>query len=256
MDEVRGLRLFGEHFKEYQEQYVLIGGVATSITMDNVGVEFRKTRDLDIVLIIEALTPEFVAHFWKFIKEGGYTIQEIGGGEKPKPVFYRFGKPDNDTYPELIELFSRSGEGMGRSEDGVITQIPTDESVSSLSAILLNDDYYDFLRSGLGRTDGVSHISEDRLIPFKMRAWLDLTARKTENPESVDSKTIKKHRNDVLRLSQLLQAGQFTVPDSIKVDMHAFLDQLGGENVDLKSLDVGGTMAEVIEHIRRAFNLD
>ncbi|UVC15323.1 hypothetical protein [Mesorhizobium onobrychidis] len=41
------------------------------------------------------------------------------------------------------------------------------------------------------------------LIPFKARAFLDLTAR-AESGEKIDGKNIKKHRNDVFRLAQLL----------------------------------------------------
>lgn len=249
MDEIRGLRLFADHFKDYQDQYVLIGGVASSITLENAGAGFRRTRDLDIVLLIEALTPAYVAHFWAFIKEGGYEIRQTGGG---KPCFYRFAKPKNEAYPEQIELFSRSPEGMTHAEDAQITPIPADETVSSLSAILLDEDYYNFLRGGLEKTDGISHIGEDRLIPFKMKAWLDLSQRKGEG-QQVDTKSINKHRNDVLRLSQLLTHDMYQVPESIRRDMQSFLDQVGAEKIDMKSLEVDLTMEEAIELIRGAF---
>lgn len=45
----------------------------------------------------------------------------------------------------------------------------------------------------------------DCLIPFKAKAWLDLKERKL-NGEQVDSKNIKKHKNDVCRLAQLITA--------------------------------------------------
>jgi hypothetical protein len=35
-------------------------------------VVFRATKDLDMVLIVEALTPAFGRRFWKFIGAGGY----------------------------------------------------------------------------------------------------------------------------------------------------------------------------------------
>ena len=41
------------------------------------------------------------------------------------------------------------------------------------------------------------------LIPFKAKAWMDLTDRK-EAGEHVDSKNIKKHKNDVFRLTELI----------------------------------------------------
>lgn len=96
MDEIRGLTLFGEHFKGHQDQYILIGGVASWITMDEAGEDFRATKDLDIVLIIETLTPAFVDLFWEFIKSGQYEIRQTSEG---KPVFYRFQKPANANFP-------------------------------------------------------------------------------------------------------------------------------------------------------------
>ena len=51
--------------------------------------------------------------------------------------------------------------------------------------------------------DGIPVLSPTCLIPFKAKAWLDLKERKL-NGEQVDSKNIKKHKNDVFRLAQLI----------------------------------------------------
>ena len=69
---VKGLELFKEYFKDYKDQYVLIGGAACDINFDDKAASFRVTKDLDMVLIVEALTPEFGNRFWQFIKDGGY----------------------------------------------------------------------------------------------------------------------------------------------------------------------------------------
>ena len=53
--------------------------------------------------------------------------------------------------------------------------------------------------------DGIPVLSPTCLIPFKAKAWLDLKERKL-NGEQVDSKNIKKHKNDVFRLAQLITA--------------------------------------------------
>lgn len=45
------------------QSLVLIGGAACDIIFEDVGQEFRATRALDLVLIIEALTPEFGVSF-------------------------------------------------------------------------------------------------------------------------------------------------------------------------------------------------
>ena len=102
---VKGLDIFRNFFTGYEEQYVLIGGAACDIIFESNGASFRATRDLDMVLIVEALTPEFGERFWKFIVAGRYRNKAINGG---KPQFYRFDKPENEMFPKVIELFSPS----------------------------------------------------------------------------------------------------------------------------------------------------
>ena len=69
----------------------------------------------------------------------------------------------------------------------------------SLSALLLDDNYYDLLKKGSVDINGISVLRIESLVLFKMKAYLDLSQRKL-NGESIDSKVIKKHRNDVIRL--------------------------------------------------------
>ena len=73
-----------------------------------------------------------------------------------------------------------------------MTPLPIDEDISSLSAILLDDDYYEFLKQGKVTVDGVTVLDAAYLIPFKAKAWMDLIDRKAAG-EHVDSKNIKKH---------------------------------------------------------------
>lgn len=69
---VAGLLKFKDYFKDYTDSYVLIGGAACDILFTESDADFRATRDLDMVLIVEALTPEFAEKFWDFVKDGGY----------------------------------------------------------------------------------------------------------------------------------------------------------------------------------------
>ena len=82
---VTGIEKFREQFSEFKGMYTLIGGVACGLIMDDAGLDFRATKDFDIVLIIEALTDDFGRSFWDFIKSGGYEIREKSNGE---PMFY------------------------------------------------------------------------------------------------------------------------------------------------------------------------
>ena len=88
---VRGLDVFQGWFADYADQYVLIGGTAATLTMEEAGLAFRATKDLDIVLHVEALTAAFGQAFWKFVDAGGYEIRQAS--DTGKPIFYRFQKP-------------------------------------------------------------------------------------------------------------------------------------------------------------------
>ena len=64
---MRGIDKFRERFKDREDEYVLIGGGACDLLFDEAGQSFRATKDLDLVLLVEALTPEFGRTFWSFI---------------------------------------------------------------------------------------------------------------------------------------------------------------------------------------------
>lgn len=99
---VRGLEIFKKHFASFQDKYVLIGGTACTLVMEEAGIDFRATKDLDIVLCVETLNKEFVFAFKEFIKLGGYrNLQQSTG----KEIFYRFSFPENKDFPAMLELF-------------------------------------------------------------------------------------------------------------------------------------------------------
>ena len=217
---VRGINSFREWFKGYESNYVVIGGTACDLLLGAAGDAFRATRDIDMVIIVEALSAEFGSRIWEYIKQAGY---ERRFNNAAKPEYYRFTNPKTSEYPTMIEIFSRRIEGITLPPDAVLTPLPIEDDVSSLSAILLDDSYYGFLRTGVAITDGIPVIGAAHLIPFKVKAWLDLTLRKAKGIQ-VDSKNIRKHKNDVLRLAALLSPGlNMILPDSIANDMVKFL---------------------------------
>lgn len=69
---VVGLDKFAEHFRDYIDCYVLIGGVATQLALGTAGVAFRPTKDLDIVLLGLMVESRFGQAFWTFVAAGGY----------------------------------------------------------------------------------------------------------------------------------------------------------------------------------------
>lgn len=222
--------------------------------MNEAGVDFRATKDLDIVLCIEALDKEFAEAFWAFIKAGGCEIQERSTGKK---VFYRFQKPADETYPFMLELFSRTPDNLVLGEDGHLTPIPIAEDVSSSSAILLDEDYYQFLHQHKTDIDGVSVVTQECLIPLKARAWLDLSARKAAG-EKIDSKNVNKHKNDLFRLFQIISRGQTVeLPEAVSNDMVCFIDAIS-ENPDLPLKDFGLAglgVPDVVDALRDIYGL-
>ena len=226
---VRGLAIFQEWFKDFENQYVLIGGTAASITMTEAGLPFRGTKDLDIVLHVEVLTSAFGQKFWEFVQAGRYQQKE--GDPDKKPCLYRFQKPLEDQFPHMLELFSRVPDGLNFVPPGHLAPIPMDEQISSLSAILLDDEYYQFVLTGRKNKHGMpSWVGEDRLIPLKAVAWLEMTERVRQG-EVIDSKKINKHLTDVVQLSTLLQPGKvIELPEKLRVDLQAFAQAVVAHN--------------------------
>lgn len=150
---VKGLDRFKEHFAGYADRYVLIGGTASSLSMEELGSEFRATKDLDLVLCVETLDREFAEVFWEFIRSGEYENRQKS---TDKRLFYRFHGPKQAGFPEMLELFARVPDALDLKGDAGITPIPVDEEISSLSAILMNGDYYDFVMERRITMDGLS----------------------------------------------------------------------------------------------------
>ncbi len=230
---VKGIELFRTVFKDYSEKYILIGGAACDVHLSQAGLIFRATKDLDIVLVVELLEDEFVKRFWEFVKNGAYETRQKSDGARK---YYRFIKPAKDEYPFQLELFARNPDLLDLADDAHLTPIPVDEDLSSLSAILMNDDYYRFtLNNSIVKSD--LHLATvETLICLKAEAFLDLRAGKEEGAR-IDEKDTRKHRNDVIRLAALLTLDNpFKLPDSISKDMGQFMSVLEKEPPDVKAI--------------------
>lgn len=165
---MRGIDKFKERFAGREGEYVLIGGGACDLLFGDAGQDFRATKDLDLVLLVEALTPEFGQVFWDFVREGGYENRQKSSG---KPQFYRFSRPEDPAFPAMLELFARTDVSLRGAESGLMP-IHIDDEVSSLSAILLDEEYYRLLVENRTSASGVAVLSVEGLIPFKAaRTW-------------------------------------------------------------------------------------
>lgn len=248
---IQGIDRFKDFFAGHKDEYVLIGGGACNLLFDEIGQSFRATKDLDLVLLVEALTAEFGRDFWSFVREGGYENKQKSSGE---PQFYRFSKPKNPAFPAMIELFARTNVDLSDVKSGLMP-IHIDDEVSSLSAILLDEEYYRLLINNRTSSAGIAVLSVEGLIPFKAKAWLDLSARRADG-QSVDEKSIKKHRHDVCHLATLLMGDERPVmSEGVCADMRRFMEAYESDPVDPKALKIKGVSAQQVVKVLRSVYL-
>lgn len=130
-----------------------------------------------------------------------------------------------------------------------------DDEVSNLSAILLDDEYYRLLVENRASAGGVAVLSVEGLIPFKAKAWLDLSARRAGG-QAVDEKSVEKHRNDVCRLATLLAGGERpAMSEGVRADMRRFLEAYESDPVDPKALKIKGVGAQQVVEVLKSVYL-
>ncbi len=239
---VAGIESFFDKFRDYPDSYTIIGGAACDILLGNADMEFRITKDIDIILIMEARFPEFVKTFWDYIFEGGY---HCGWKNSDKVHFYRFTDP-SPGYPLMVELFSREPDYIKDVPQGIIP-IHIDDDTSSLSAILLNDDFYDFMLEGRKLISGASVLDAEHLIPFKMYAWLDYMDKKSQG-KHVNDRDLKKHKYDVFRLLRIADSKQkIKTIGLVKDSIERFMEEIKNETIPFEQLEIDLDMERSFE---------
>ena len=113
--------------------------------------------------------------------------------------------------------------------------------------------YYSFIHESKIESDGLTVVPPEGLVPLKAKAWLDLTGRR-----DTDEKDIKKHKNDVFRLFQVIAPDtRVVLPGSIKDDLQRFIQAVEADPPkSLKPFGLGATKAdEVIKTLRAIYEL-
>ncbi|MEZ5070941.1 MAG: hypothetical protein R2751_08225 [Bacteroidales bacterium] len=249
---VKGIEVFKDYFAGFKDQYVIIGGAACDYHLHTAELIQRTTKDIDIVLIIEAMNPDFVMRFWDFIAAGGYEKKEKG--EKRK--YYRFLNPTNVDFPFQVELFSRYPSLLDQDERIHVAPIPTPDELSSLSAILMDEAYYQFVIEHSHFANGVHWASIEALLCLKAKAYIDISER-IEKGSKDNRRLLKKHKGDILRLGLLLtESEEFYLPAPLYEDFVLFLDQIKEDLPDgaiFKEMGVLATVENVINQIHSSF---
>lgn len=219
---VHGLIHFSNKLDSYKDHYVLIGGVAGDLLMSEIGGEFRATKDLDIVVFMRP-DPNFLNALSAYIKDGDYKNQEKSTGIAQ---YYRYSKPSKPEFPKQIELFSKKPEDLSLLDGQHIIPLQKTESENQFSGILLEDEYYDLIKNNLTKGEHCNFISALAQIPLKARAFNELRERKTQG-EAIDDKDIKKHRNDILLLTQAIPEGaKLKLSGLVLIHLYEYLSEL------------------------------
>lgn len=243
---VNGLDVFKQYFEAFPDNYIVIGGTACDVIIEDAGFNPRATKDIDLILIVEALTSDFVAQFWKFIQDGKYERQEKSDDSRQ---YYRFMKPEDKAFPFQVELFSRTPDTIDLKAGAHLTPIPVDDDLSSLSAILMDDDFYNYMIEHSVDEDGLHRANTEALICLKAKAYLEIAAR-IEAGGGEDKKHLKKHKADVFRMAVMMTEEEVhELPEPIKNKLQEFMDiaaeelpgkeiykEMGLGNVDVKTV--------------------
>ena len=239
-----------EALEGFADSYVIIGGAACSIVMKRDGYAFRATRDIDMVVRTEGHLRAFAERLWAYINAGRYRY---GQRSRHTPNVYRFTDPEEDDYPAIIELFSCHPD-FELKLDNSKTPIHIADDIESLSAIVLDDEYYALLQQGQIVSEGLSVLDESYIIPFKAKAWLDLNRRRSTG-EHVDASDINKHKKDVFRLAQTLdESAMVHLTGAPHNDMAEFLDRMKDEDVPLKQIGIQLPKRYLIDLMRSVYD--
>lgn len=216
---IRGLDHFKKFFSTHAESFILVGGVASYLLLEEAGApRVRPTKDLDVVLLMRP-NEGFLSAIKEYVKLGDYEIQR---GDKGQATFYRFQRPKNDDFPAMIELFATVEANFELFDEQHIIPVVSEDGIDSLSAILLDEEYYTIIKKNALEKDGIYVLSAFALIPFKAKAYLEIKER------GEDSKNWKKHRADIINLAVMFLTGDSEEKLTGKVREHfvEFLEQL------------------------------
>lgn len=257
---MKGIDKIRQYLGAYKGNYVIIGGTACNLNLEEANLHGRATKDVDMIVVCEAITHEYLRSFWDFVKAGGYSAWQVKSEEESHRCFYRFIDPKDNDFPKYIELFSRRPDSIHLPDNAHLVHIPVSEYLSSFSAILMDDDYYSYAVSHAVELDGVQSIDHDALIVLKIKAYLNNKARR-ELGHKVQSDDIDKHKRDVYRMAYLLTPGdRFAAPERICDDIRQFLNAIEVDRINTKAISRNMGLPEItqerfIEIIKKTYSL-
>ena len=93
-----GIDKVKEFLCEFKTNYVIIGGTALNLNLSDSDLVERATKDIDMIMLCESMTPEYLSKFWDMIRAGGYKPSTISSENGEKLTFYRFIDPTDPSF--------------------------------------------------------------------------------------------------------------------------------------------------------------
>jgi len=208
-----------------KDSYFVIGGHAAAVHFENAGLEFRTTKDFDIVLVTKLDDSDFSKQVASFLIEGGYENRY----RNERKTAYRFENPKFADFPMIIEFFVEEGK-FPESLDKKLAKLDIKVNEEKISAIVLENDIYEFAKKHVVTQYDLPIVDVKGLIALKTYAYF-------RNLELYELKLVKsddylKHKKDVFRLLTILDDTNpiENIPGVLKTAMSNFLPIL--ENAD------------------------
>jgi len=211
-----GLNHFEEYFKDFRESYVVVGGFATLMLLEKqLKGHGKVTQDIDLVLLTTA-SVEMAQKIKAYVTEGAYTIQK---GQKDNFSYYRFVNPKVENFAKEIELFAVNDHALVLDEGQRIIPIDPEEGLYSLSAIMLDHEYFEMIKNNIDNSNRVPCTNTLATIMLKISAFYDLKSRGDDK--------WKKHRRDIIKLVLLLTGEEYLeLKGRMVEDVELFMEHL------------------------------
>ncbi|MCQ2796783.1 MAG: hypothetical protein MJ213_05780 [Bacilli bacterium] len=179
---------------QHSSNFTVIGGIAVDFVLKDTPIVPRTTKDIDIVLCTDNLDGDFNKDLVKFLKAGKYKNALIN----KKKCAYRFIHPDNEEYPNIVELFAKEDK-ISKELHHYLGKINIEYDNELLSAILIDEEIYNFIVEHKIIIDSLPVDDCSALIALKTYAYFNNQKLKEEGKITSDH-DISKHRSDIIRM--------------------------------------------------------
>ena len=188
---------FASAFKDFADDYVIIGGTALAEISRKNNLVPRATKDLDLIVLASLKRGDFMRRLIAFAQEAGYEEMTRSSDF----CSYRLSDPKDRSFPAAIELFCFD-QALGQNLSVHLAHLAVSDEVS-FSAIMLEPHYREFIEAHVQK-ETISYLDEEAMIPLKAKAYLGNRSLYRQKAPGISLEKVRKHGRDIIRLSTLL----------------------------------------------------